>query len=961
MHVLYVDPDPAARDAVEAAFGEEGFVITLAEDPVSVLEILESTGVDALICEYGSNAPDYVYGPDAPDYVYGSDGADVATLIERARELAPDLPVVIYADGVSEATMAELVAAGIDGYVPKSRGTSALIDQLAKIEASVGRERESSNSHPVQNVAGSDGRSPGIIGRTGQLEALQWASRRLMQAGSRREIAEEVIDAVESVLDEPIASVRLYDPDERTLEPTAFTGPARDRFDSQGLDPPPISPGNGPLWEAFESGQGSVFDAAEFRNAGIDDALLDAFPEATAVVEPLDEHGILAFGATGEDFDEADLNVARIIGATAAAAMDGAERARELARYRTIVEAAGDAVFALDADGQYVEVNDRFLELVGYDREEILGAHASLLLDERDLERAREHIKTLLDGDDRSITYEVTFETADGRAVPVEVSQSLMPAEGFAGTIATARVIAERKRMERTLREHKSKIESLHEVATSLDKCTSETEICELTVEAVEDILAFDACIVALVEEEEFVVQEMSFEEPPDVFERRGPTDVGIIGRTFTEGETFVIDDVRALDDARETDDSYRALLSTPIGDRGVVQAISTEVGSFTHEDAELVELLAAHVANALNRVAFQAQLRAERDRMAALFDNVPDPVVRIHHTEEGPIIRGVNGAFEEVFGFDAVEIRGENLDECIVPDRADETARALNERAVGGDIVETEVRRRTTDGLRDFELTVVPVDLDEGNRSTFSIYTDVTERKHRRRRVQVLNRVLRHDLRNGMNIVKGAAEQLLDHSEKELTAEYAGMIVDRADELLALVERTRATERALDREGGSERPLDLVDLVERSVETLSTEYPAADLDVSLPSRAVVVGNSLLELAVIDLIENAIVHNDRPTPGVSVSLTAADLGDAYVLRVEDDGPGIPEDERQLLAEDREITQLRHASGIGLWLIKWAVTHAGGDLEIETVDPRGTIFTIYLPRADERTRVPGAEH
>ena len=952
MHVLYVDPDFVARGAVEAAFGEEGLMVTLAEDPVSALETLESTDVDALVCAHGS---------DALDCEHGSNGADVPTLIERARELAPDLPVVIYADGTSEAATAELVAAGIDGYVPKSRGIGALIDQLAKIETDGDRERKFSNSRQGQKTADSDGRRSGIIGHTGQLEALQWASRRLMQAGSRREIAEEVIDAVESVLDEPIASVRLYDPDENILEPTALTGPARDRFDRQGLEPPTISPGDGPLWGAFESGRGSVFDAAEIRNAGIDDALLDAFPEATSVVEPLGEHGILAFGATGDNFDEADLNVARIIGATAAAAMDGAERARELARYRTIVEAAGDAVFALDADGRYVEANDRFLELVGYDREEILGAHASLLLDERDLGRAREHIKTLLDGDDRSLTYEVTFETPDGRTVPVEVSQSLMPGEEFAGTIATARVIAERKRIERTLREHKAKVESLHEVATSLDECTTEAEICELTVEAVEDILAFDACIVALAEKDEFVVREMSFEEHPDVLNRRGPTDEGIIGRTYTEGETFIVDDVRALDDARETDDSYRALLSTPLGDRGVVQAISTEVGSFTHEDAELVELLAAHVANALDRVAFQAQLRAERDRMAALFENVPDPVVRIRHTEEGPIVRGVNGAFEEVFGFDADEICGENLDEFVVPDRADETAHTLNERAVDGEIVETEVRRRTAEGLRDFELTAVPVDREAGNRSTFCIYTDVTERKHRRRRVQVLNRVLRHDLRNGMNIVKGAAEQLLDCSEEESTAEYAGTIVDRADELLALVERTRATERALDREDGSGRPLNLVDLVERSVESLAVEYPDAHLDVSVPLRAIVVGNGLLELAVVDLIENAIVHNDRPNPGVSVSLTAANGGDAYVLRVEDDGPGIPEDERQLLAEDREITQLRHASGIGLWLIKWAVTHAGGELDIEPADPRGTVFTIFLPRADQRTPLPGAEH
>ncbi|WP_459987600.1 ATP-binding protein, partial [Natrinema sp. JCM 9743] len=69
------------------------------------------------------------------------------------------------------------------------------------------------------------------------------------------------------------------------------------------------------------------------------------------------------------------------------------------------------------------------------------------------------------------------------------------------------------------------------------------------------------------------------------------------------------------------------------------------------------------------------------------------------------------------------------------------------------------------------------------------------------------------------------------------------------------------------------------------------------------------------------------------------------------LTVADDGPGIPPEERELLEGDREITQLRHASGLGLWLVNWVVTQAGGRLTFHDNEPRGTVVTLAIPRAD----------
>jgi sensor histidine kinase regulating citrate/malate metabolism len=68
------------------------------------------------------------------------------------------------------------------------------------------------------------------------------------------------------------------------------------------------------------------------------------------------------------------------------------------------------------------------------------------------------------------------------------------------------------------------------------------------------------------------------------------------------------------------------------------------------------------------------------------------------------------------------------------------------------------------------------------------------------------------------------------------------------------------------------------------------------------------------------------------------------------VHVEDDGPGVPGSERDVVVGDAAITQLQHGSGIGLWMTRWLVGVFDGELVIEDNDPRGTVVTLRLPRS-----------
>lgn len=658
--------------------------------------------------------------------------------------------------------------------------------------------------------------------RVEALEMLQETTRTLLGADSPEAVGEAVLEAADSVLHQPLSTMRLYDESTGQLELVAATDEARDLFDEF----PPVGPGDGIVWETYASGDRRHYDDVPHEETVNDRSL----PVQDAVIQPLADHGVITFGhgASGA-LDETDLHLARVLATTAEAALD-----------RTAV------------------------------REQ--------------------------------------------------------------------------------LRDRKEKIERLHGVVRQLETCESAADVWELTVDAAEGILAFDECGVDEAVDGYLVSRATSSELLPDGYVERTPITDGIAGETYRTGETYRIDDVTDNDEATPESDAYRSLLSVPIGDRGVFQAVSSEVGAFDADDTELAELLLAHVGNALDRLAAETELREERDRFAALFENVPDPVVFASHDDEGrPIVRSVNTAFEETFGIDEETVRDEDLDEHVVPPGRREEGREIG-RAVAeeGSVVEREVTRNTADGRREFLLTVVPVERDERSDHTFGIYTDITERKQRQQRVEVLNRVLRHDLRNGMNIIKGAAETLDGTVDDETRRELARSITDRANDLLETAEKTRAVERTLDRERGPVRPVDAVTATRAVRDALTSEYPDATVRLDTPERATVTADEMLETALYHVLENAVVHNDRD-PEIDVTVSVDD--EYTTVTVADNGPGIPAAERELVTEDREITQLNHASGLGLWLVNWVVTRAGGSMTFSPRDPRGTVVDLRLPTAE----------
>jgi PAS domain S-box-containing protein len=259
------------------------------------------------------------------------------------------------------------------------------------------------------------------------------------------------------------------------------------------------------------------------------------------------------------------------------------------------------------------------------------------------------------------------------------------------------------------------------------------------------------------------------------------------------------------------------------------------------------------------------------------------------------------------------------------------------------------EIDVRTASGGRipcDLHLTLLPLE-DGAFRGTVGVVRDVTERKRREQRLSVLNRVLRHNLRNEMTVVSGAATVL----EEELdgtAARRAGMIRESAERMADLGDEARRVQSLLGRDGHDPSPVEVVDVVEACCAGLRATHPDATVDVDASGELWALAGDGLDAVVENLVENAIeYHPGAPEVVVSVEPTGPDH---VTIRVVDDGPGIPESEVEVLEADVE-TALRHGTGLGLWVVTWLVDAYDGEFSFDESPSGGTAVTVRLRRAE----------
>jgi len=243
--------------------------------------------------------------------------------------------------------------------------------------------------------------------------------------------------------------------------------------------------------------------------------------------------------------------------------------------------------------------------------------------------------------------------------------------------------------------------------------------------------------------------------------------------------------------------------------------------------------------------------------------------------------------------------------------------------------------------GIRALEISVNRL-RDVHGRSTGRIVTlqDITEYYRQQQRLEVLNRVFRHNIRSNTQVIIGNA----DYLARESSESKANTVRNKALEINDISDQIRKILDIFEEGRKQPNPKPLEAVLGDCIHTVREEYPDVTVESEFGSRTVEV-DSMLRDVFLHLIENAAKHNTNSEPTVRIHVTSG--AEQVQVVIEDNGPGI-DDKELALVQDGQETPLKHGTGFGLALAVWGVDVADGEISFADNEPTGTVITVEVP-------------
>jgi PAS domain S-box-containing protein len=346
------------------------------------------------------------------------------------------------------------------------------------------------------------------------------------------------------------------------------------------------------------------------------------------------------------------------------------------------------------------------------------------------------------------------------------------------------------------------------------------------------------------------------------------------------------------------------------------------------------------------------SQLRREtvqHNRTSAKLEQFERTVNAMEHalyvTDTEGTIEFVNPAFTAITGYEPSEALGQTPALLRSGYHDEEYYRRLWKTISSGVVwAETVVNERKNGQQYHAEQTIVPVTDDDGAiRNYVAVQTDITERVTKTRQLEVLARILRHNLRNDVNVIQSRAEILEQETPASLEP-HAEKILAKSRDLVETADKEREIVRLL-LESQPKTEQNISQMARYAVESVRSEYPDAAIDVTIPDGVRAVASPKLDRAIEELLVNGIVHNDIDPPTVDLSVVRRT--NSVEITVADDGPGIPDTETAVLTGEDSLDPLFHGSGLGLWLVYWIARLSKGELAFAENNPHGSVVTLRL--------------
>jgi len=567
---------------------------------------------------------------------------------------------------------------------------------------------------------------------------------------------------------------------------------------------------------------------------------------------------------------------------------------QNLKKYKQLVDSLPDPVAIYDPEGHYELVNQALADLREATSAELIGEPSPHIQRVRD-EHEDDPIQTLLDGDRDVIegAYTAEFSSGDRRTFeyllnPLDVGENVQ------GIVGSTREITERKHRERELERYEQLVENL---PAGVFRTTLDGEIVSMN-SALQDI----------------------YDAESRVQLRNAGSQALYVDNADREQLLHRLEQTGQVE-------NKRLEVKTLDGNRRSVRATITRV----EEDGT------RYLDGIVQDVTDRHRLERELEQVETIAKALNDPVYVI---DEDGRFTYVNDAFVDLVGYSEETIVGNTpaliKDEDEVERAERQLGRLLSDE--GPNTTTFEVMIQPKEGapiVCEDHMGVLPYEGDSFDGSV-GILREITERKRRERelrrerdRLDEFAGVVSHDLRNPLNL----ASIRLELAAEECDSPHLEDVAAAHDRMKRLIEDLLTFAHA-GTEAIDDRTVDLQELLEECWERV--ECPDGTL-VSETEQTLQADRDRLGQLLENLFVNAVDHG-----GTGVTVRVGDCAEGFY--VEDDGPGIPEDERESVF-DAGYSSTQEGTGFGLSIVEQVAEAHGWDVRATDGNAGGARFEI----------------
>ena len=527
----------------------------------------------------------------------------------------------------------------------------------------------------------------------------------------------------------------------------------------------------------------------------------------------------------------------------------------------------------------------------------------------------------------------------------VFIAGSTEPAAFDEGTIRLARLLAntvetvfDRTKSLQEVQTREQKIQRLQECTDELIRADSVERVAEIAVDTAERILDMPFNGIHLVDDDYENLEPVAVSQPTidrfgeaPSYSRNDPARSAdrFNWGVFESGQPAIIEDTENVDGLDASETLSRSGIVFPLGKHGVFVSTAETPGALSETDAALVELFAAVVTAALDQLASRADLRAERNLLSNIFEQIP--VHLFVKDTEARHLRVSTHLFEDT-DVDTDTLEADAFSPSAVEGKTDvelygDTERYRESYADDLRVIDSGEPLLEVEGYNPlfeewFLTSKVPwYDENDTCKGIMGVATEITTQKEYERRLERQNdrldsfaSMVSHDLRNPLNVVQGRLQLALEDGDTA-HLDPALRATTRMDELIdGLLELARRGQ-ALD----ALESVDVDAVARESWAVVDTATARLDVETDATVRA---DPSRLGQVFENLFRNAVEHAGAEVT-VTVDTTASGI---YVA---DDGPGIPSDERGRVT-DIGYSGQENGTGLGLAIVaEVAAAHGWG--------------------------------